>query len=104
MCPVHRLSSITFGLNLVWTKSARPIFDQISLVINTSPPHVSLLTEGLIGDKSCGGLFSGLDVYSRSKLFFSQIQTRRCGEMVDTWLSKSHGEICVGSSPTSGTP
>ena len=37
----------------------------------------------------------------QSSPFFNK--TRRCGEMVDTWLSKSHGEICVGSNPTSGT-
>ena len=39
----------------------------------------------------------------RSQTLCSPTKICRCGEMVDTWLSKSHGEICVGSSPTSGT-
>ena len=37
-------------------------------------------------------------VLSKNDILF----VSRYGERVDTWLSKSHGEIRVGSNPTSG--
>ena len=74
--------------------------------LNGSAPsyRVKRVQVHLANEVPTPGFFANGMSWGNLLLFFSQIKTRRCGEMVDTWLSKSHGEICVGSSPTSGTP
>ena len=73
--------------------------------LNGSAPsyRVKRVQVHLANEMPTPGFFANGMSWGNLLLFFSQIKTRRCGEMVDTWLSKSHGEICVGSSPTSGT-